>query len=214
MAGWRAGFALGNAPALAALARLKSYLDYGTFQPIQIASIVALNEARGYPAEACEVYRRRRDILCDGSSVSAGMSSARSERCSSGRQYPSPTANLAHSPLQSSSRARRTARSARRPWGGLHARGVLKGPGGGVVGGCRIDRVEIPPPLTQSVQPCFCPTPPSPAAASSPAPTTTPAWQTGRGAPPRLLPGAGRSRTDRSGKGQERGSPGLVQTSP
>ena len=66
MAGWRVGFALGNAPALAALARLKSYLDYGTFQPIQIASIVALNEARDYPAEACEIYRGRRDALCDG----------------------------------------------------------------------------------------------------------------------------------------------------
>jgi alanine-synthesizing transaminase len=66
MAGWRVGFALGNAPALAALARLKSYLDYGTFQPIQIASIVALNEARDYPGEACEIYRRRRDALCDG----------------------------------------------------------------------------------------------------------------------------------------------------
>ena len=66
MAGWRVGFALGNAPALAALARLKSYLDYGTFQPIQIASIVALNEARDYPAEACEIYRKRRNVLCDG----------------------------------------------------------------------------------------------------------------------------------------------------
>jgi alanine-synthesizing transaminase len=66
MAGWRVGFALGNAPALAALARLKSYLDYGTFQPIQIASVVALNEARDYPQEACEIYRRRRDVLCDG----------------------------------------------------------------------------------------------------------------------------------------------------
>ena len=66
MAGWRVGFALGNAPALAALARLKSYLDYGTFQPIQIASIVALNEARHYSAEVCEIYRSRRDALCGG----------------------------------------------------------------------------------------------------------------------------------------------------
>ena len=66
MAGWRVGFALGNAEALAALARLKSYLDYGTFQPIQIASIVALNEARDYPDETCEIYRSRRDVLCDG----------------------------------------------------------------------------------------------------------------------------------------------------
>jgi alanine-synthesizing transaminase len=66
MAGWRVGFALGNAPALGALARLKSYLDYGTFQPIQIASIVALNEARDYSAEVCEIYRGRRDALCHG----------------------------------------------------------------------------------------------------------------------------------------------------
>ena len=66
MAGWRVGFALGNAPALAALARLKSYLDYGTFQPIQIASIVALNEAREYSAEVCAIYRSRRDALCSG----------------------------------------------------------------------------------------------------------------------------------------------------
>jgi alanine-synthesizing transaminase len=66
MAGWRVGFVLGNAPALAALARLKSYLDYGTFQPIQIASILALNEARFYPAEVCEIYRGRRDALCSG----------------------------------------------------------------------------------------------------------------------------------------------------
>ena len=48
------------------LARLKSYLDYGTFQPIQIASIVALNEERDYPGEACEIYRKRRNVLCDG----------------------------------------------------------------------------------------------------------------------------------------------------
>jgi alanine-synthesizing transaminase len=66
MAGWRVGFALGNAEALAALARLKSYLDYGTFQPIQIASIVALREAGSYSEELCEVYRSRRDALCSG----------------------------------------------------------------------------------------------------------------------------------------------------
>jgi alanine-synthesizing transaminase len=66
MAGWRMGFLLGNAEVVAALARLKSYLDYGTFQPIQIASIVAMNEVPDYPHEVCEVYRRRRDTLCDG----------------------------------------------------------------------------------------------------------------------------------------------------
>src|SRR4051794_6922597 len=66
MAGWRVGFVVGNADVVQALARLKSYLDYGTFQPIQIASIVAMNEAPEYPAEVCEIYRSRRDALCDG----------------------------------------------------------------------------------------------------------------------------------------------------
>lgn len=65
MAGWRVGFLLGNPEVVAALARLKSYLDYGTFQPIQIAAIVAMNEAPDYPLEVCEVYRSRRDALCD-----------------------------------------------------------------------------------------------------------------------------------------------------
>jgi alanine-synthesizing transaminase len=66
MAGWRVGFLVGNAEVVQALGRLKSYLDYGTFQPIQIASIVAMNEAADYPAEVNEIYRSRRDALCDG----------------------------------------------------------------------------------------------------------------------------------------------------
>ncbi len=66
MAGWRVGFLVGNAEIVAALAKLKSYLDYGTFQPIQIAATVALNEAPDYPAEVNEIYRGRRDALCDG----------------------------------------------------------------------------------------------------------------------------------------------------
>jgi alanine-synthesizing transaminase len=66
MAGWRVGFMLGNPEVVGALARLKSYLDYGTFQPIQIASIVAMNEAPDYPREVNEVYRSRRDALLDG----------------------------------------------------------------------------------------------------------------------------------------------------
>jgi alanine-synthesizing transaminase len=66
MAGWRVGFLLGNAEVVAALARLKSYLDYGTFQPIQIAATVTMNEAPGYPDEVCEIYLRRRNALCDG----------------------------------------------------------------------------------------------------------------------------------------------------
>jgi alanine-synthesizing transaminase len=66
MAGWRVGFVVGNTEVVEALARLKSYLDYGTFQPIQIAAIVAMNEAPDFPREVCEVYRSRRDVLCDG----------------------------------------------------------------------------------------------------------------------------------------------------
>jgi alanine-synthesizing transaminase len=66
MPGWRVGFLVGNAAAVGALARLKSYLDYGTFQPIQIASIIAMTEAPGYPEVVREIYRSRRDALCDG----------------------------------------------------------------------------------------------------------------------------------------------------
>ncbi len=66
MAGWRVGFMVGNAEVCQALAKMKSYLDYGTFQPIQIAATVALREAQNYPAEVAEVYRQRRDALCDG----------------------------------------------------------------------------------------------------------------------------------------------------
>jgi alanine-synthesizing transaminase len=66
MPGWRVGFIVGNAAVINALARLKSYLDYGTFQPIQIAATVAMNEATDFPEEIAEVYRGRRDTLCDG----------------------------------------------------------------------------------------------------------------------------------------------------
>jgi len=66
MAGWRVGFVVGNAEMVAALAKLKSYLDYGTFQPIQIASIIALNEGDGYVAEVNDIYKKRRDVLIDG----------------------------------------------------------------------------------------------------------------------------------------------------
>jgi len=66
MAGWRVGFMLGNADIIYSLARLKSYLDYGTFQPIQIAATVIMNEQPDFPKELCAVYQSRRDILCDG----------------------------------------------------------------------------------------------------------------------------------------------------
>ena len=66
MAGWRVGFVVGRADVVQALAKLKSYLDYGTFQPIQIASIVALRDVSDYPVEVCEIYRVRRDALISG----------------------------------------------------------------------------------------------------------------------------------------------------
>ena len=66
LAGWRIAFVLGRADVIAALARLKSYLDYGSFQPLQIAATVALREAREQPAAAASVYEGRRNALCDG----------------------------------------------------------------------------------------------------------------------------------------------------
>ena len=66
MPGWRIGFALGNAEMLAALARLKSYLDYGAFQPVQIAGIIALNDNQDCVRETAEIYRKRRDTLIHG----------------------------------------------------------------------------------------------------------------------------------------------------
>jgi alanine-synthesizing transaminase len=66
MAGWRVGFMVGRADIVAALTKIKSYLDYGTFQPIQIAAIVAMNEASDYPKQVNEIYWGRRDALCDG----------------------------------------------------------------------------------------------------------------------------------------------------
>src|ERR1019366_2227588 len=66
MAGWRVGFCVGNARMIAALARIKSYLDYGVFQPIQIASIIALRECEEDTRKICAVYQKRRDALATG----------------------------------------------------------------------------------------------------------------------------------------------------
>jgi alanine-synthesizing transaminase len=66
MAGWRVAFLVGNAEIVQGLTKLKSYLDYGTFQPIQIAAIVAMNEAPDYPKFVNETYQGRRDALCEG----------------------------------------------------------------------------------------------------------------------------------------------------
>jgi alanine-synthesizing transaminase len=66
MAGWRVGFCLGNPKMIAALARIKSYLDYGVFQPVQIASIIALRECEEDTKKICAVYQKRRDVLVTG----------------------------------------------------------------------------------------------------------------------------------------------------
>jgi alanine-synthesizing transaminase len=66
MPGWRVGFAVGNPKLIAALAKLKSYFDYGMFQPIQIASIIALNEIDKEVGEITATYRSRRDVLISG----------------------------------------------------------------------------------------------------------------------------------------------------
>jgi alanine-synthesizing transaminase len=66
MPGWRVGFMVGNAEAVGILARIKSYLDYGMFAPIQIAAISALNECQGCVTDIVNTYRLRRDVLVDG----------------------------------------------------------------------------------------------------------------------------------------------------
>ena len=66
MPGWRMGFAVGNREIIGALRRIKSYLDYGAFQPIQIASIIALNGSQECVEEIRQIYQSRRDALCNG----------------------------------------------------------------------------------------------------------------------------------------------------
>ena len=66
MPGWRVGFACGNKELVAALTKIKSYLDYGTFTPIQVAAIEALEGDQTCVAEIRELYRKRRDVLCNG----------------------------------------------------------------------------------------------------------------------------------------------------
>jgi len=66
MPGWRVGFCVGNRRMIQALARIKSYLDYGVFQPIQIASIIALRECEGDVERIRSIYSKRRDVLVEG----------------------------------------------------------------------------------------------------------------------------------------------------
>jgi alanine-synthesizing transaminase len=66
MPGWRVGFLVGNTTLVAALARIKSYLDYGTFTPIQVAAITALDGPQDCVREIRDMYQSRRDTLCEG----------------------------------------------------------------------------------------------------------------------------------------------------
>lgn len=66
MPGWRVGFMVGNKELVSALSRIKSYFDYGTFTPIQVASILALEGPQECVTEICDIYRRRRDVLVNG----------------------------------------------------------------------------------------------------------------------------------------------------
>ena len=86
MAGWRVGYCVGNRDAVEALGRVKAYYDYGLFQPLQIASIIALRHCIPDGAAQALVYQKRRDVLCDGLSAPGGTSRSRRPRCSSGRR--------------------------------------------------------------------------------------------------------------------------------
>lgn len=81
MPGWRMGFATGNAKLIAALTRIKSYLDYGAFTPVQVAACAALNGPQDCVDAVRDLYRRRRDVLIDG-------------LASAGWQVPRPTATM------------------------------------------------------------------------------------------------------------------------
>ena len=65
MAGWRIGFAVGNVRLINALTRIKSYLDYGAFTPVQVAAVAALNGSQDCVKEIRNTYQRRRDVLID-----------------------------------------------------------------------------------------------------------------------------------------------------
>jgi alanine-synthesizing transaminase len=85
MAGWRVGFCVGNADMVKALATIKGYYDYGIFQAIQVASIIALRHAEDARLAQNAEYQRRRDVLIDGLRRAAGASSRPGPACSSGR---------------------------------------------------------------------------------------------------------------------------------
>src|SRR5437867_2651679 len=107
MPGWRVGFAVGNAEIIGALARIKSYLDYGIFQPVQIAATHALTGPQSYVEEICEDYRSGATSSARASSASVGTCRSRRPRCSSGPRYRMPTRRWARSSSRSSCSATR-----------------------------------------------------------------------------------------------------------
>ena len=112
MAGWRCAFLLGNAEVVQALVKLKSYLDYGMFQPVQIAATVTINEAPDFPKEVCATYQSRRDALIDGLGRDRlGHPQAGRDRCSCGPRSPSRTRRWTRSSSARCSCASATSRS-------------------------------------------------------------------------------------------------------
>ncbi len=91
MAGWRIGFMVGNPELVSALARIKSYHDYGTFTPLQVAAIAALEGDQQCVRDIARQYQQRRDVLVKGLREAAGWWRTRRPRCTSGRRSPSPT---------------------------------------------------------------------------------------------------------------------------
>ena len=73
MPGWRMGFAVGNEYLISALTRIKSYLDYGAFTPIQVASAAALNSKESIIDDIRSVYKGRRDVLVEGQQCLPGL---------------------------------------------------------------------------------------------------------------------------------------------
>lgn len=89
MAGWRIGFMVGNPELVSALARIKSYHDYGTFTPLQVAAIAALEGDQQCVRDIAEQYRQRRNVLVKGCTRPAGWWRTRRRRCTCGRKFPS-----------------------------------------------------------------------------------------------------------------------------
>jgi alanine-synthesizing transaminase len=86
MAGWRIGFAVGNQTLIAALTRVKSYIDYGAFTPMQAAACAALNGPQDIVEKNRELYHKRRDVLVDAFGRAGWDIPAPPPRCSPGRR--------------------------------------------------------------------------------------------------------------------------------